>query len=74
MLKNTELTLIEISNIGFNMAQSMSGHDPQEQFKRIQRMAEAALSEERAREKGLLAQINNAEPESAPSHGATAGA
>lgn len=61
MLESTRLILVGISNIGFNMAQSMRDVDPQEQFKRIQRMAEQALAEERRHEKELLARLNNGE-------------
>ena len=61
MLENTRSVLAQISNIGFNMAQSMVGFDPQEQFKRIQRMAEGALEEERRHEKEILARLNSGE-------------
>lgn len=61
MLAGTKLALVEISNIGYNMAQSMNGYDPQQQFKRIQRIAEQALAEERQHEKALLARLNSGE-------------
>jgi rubrerythrin len=61
MLESTRMTLVEISNIGFNMGQSIECRDPQEQFKRVQRMAESALAEERQHEKELLASLNNPE-------------
>jgi len=59
MLESTRSILVQISNIGFNMASSMDGYDPQSQFKRIQRMAEQALEEERRHEKELLARVNS---------------